>query len=368
MKKSILLLLAVFITSTMCMGQRSQRRPAVRKVYKYASYAGESGIVKVSESKDWLYMLESGKYDSDNNGVIRVNKATGEGEVVIEGQAGIYEGRRDIITDIAVTDNDQLFFICGDYFKDSQKLYLWDGNSVKTSRIMCKAYEVKASPGGRYVVCRSDNHTAYIYDGITLEKVGTGSSLDLKYTEIDDSGALWDWNDRTYTPLGGKKKTINTNFEEISSGFDGYLSHRFKIFLAHGNNAYARYGRRIYVYKENNPDVFTEYAKVPRTSDWIFVDFVVTPSGDILTTNIYEHLVEYREGQFDTPIDYGFDGIQTDIYSIPDSPHRDVIRFAPDFVDRNGNYIIGKGAVYIYNPSGIKGYTKGLGRKNRIKK
>ena len=361
MKKYIILTIVAIIASMTCMGQRTQQRQIVRKVNKFACYRGESGIVKVSESKDWIYMLESGKYPNDNNGVIRVNKTTGVGEVVIEGQADIYEDRHDVISDIAVTENDKLFFVCGDFWKDSQKLYLWDGKSVETSKVVCKAYEVKASPSGRYVVCRSSNHVAYIYDGTTFEKVGTAKNLELKTAEIDDQGGFWDANDMSYTPLGGSKRKINTNYGEANTGY----SPVFSLFLGHGNKAYVSYGRRIYLYDDNNPDVFTEYARVPRTSDWTFLAFAVTPSGDILAANHLERLVEYRKGHFDTPIEYELGGIKTDVRSMPDSPNRESIWTVPSIVDSNGNYI-----VYgdIYNPYGIKGYAKGLGHKVKVKK
>lgn len=355
-----------------------QNKTTAAPVAKFALY-GKLKARAIYVTGDTIFYVEKG----DNNAVMAIDRQTGEKSVVFPGIAGIYEGARPRIKKFYKVADDKIFTREG-----SLGVYLWDGKSVTTSPHFDKATDIIQTCGDYALLETGDGYGYDLWNVRKREKVwhhsgeGVGGQLLLV-----QNGTCWyyafDYGDDPFHPvykfgavrigLDGKKtfycKSMMSQPYVQENNIKGMTESASAQLTKSGDYIYLPVYRRVYRLDTTNEDaLWEEFAKVPANQAGNFGKLCINSKGDMLarrpgTNNKQEETQLYRAGHFDQPVNLG-DEITTGITS-PYGYNRLYVASCAWLTDAADNFIWlyrDGNEFYIYNPDGVKGYKKALGR------
>lgn len=326
----------------------------------------KTGIKSFCVTDDAIYYLEKG----NNNAVMSIDRKTGEISTVIPGIANVYEGARPCIRKIFVCGN-RLILECGKNSFTDDGIYVYDGQDVKSS--------LKLSNNGLFVV---GNDKYFLTDNPDLREISYWSVEDLKLIKkveggnakgwftpefIASDGSVWATTglDAECFTLSGTRRDYSLEKEDYvlqvrngsaQGGLNGCKVQK-------GDYLYVSCGRRVYRMNMLSPGKWEEYAKTPPTINNRFEWFCPDSKGNLYTQGVStgDYNTQYwKVGEFDSPKSLGRDlmtGLTKWGYTkIWLTLHKNV-------TDKDGNLIsVGDKEFWIYNPNGVIGYTKAVGK------
>lgn len=336
-----------------------QARPAPRVIKEVAFYDVNVKDFVVTENA--IFYLESG----DNNALMRIDGNTGEITTVLPGIANVYEGRRPYFERIEVSGNRFMLKYANDY--------KWVISNGQNGWITKEWERVDATNGNcALIILQNEDRELWdIKEMKLLARFTQDVPLGIYYTTLDSANNFW-WGTSLgvcrMTPLGERKFFSLANQSYVASEHIENINWTRAV----DNYLYVSCKRRIYRMNMLRPGTWEEYCKVPLTIDYTFSEFLPNHKGDILTynNNTWKECVQfYRSGAFDRPqvlgrekyIDTGMEQYSwSKIYV-----NQGTISVGLDkvTVDINNNYIISHGdGIRIYNPDGVVGYEKAIGK------
>ncbi|MBR1491234.1 MAG: hypothetical protein IJ610_00600 [Bacteroidaceae bacterium] len=351
------------VTNRTTTQQKKPATPQQKIIKEWAIYATKPRSVTIWQ--DYIYYVEN----NENNAVISIDRKTGEKSTLIPGIAGVYEGARPRITGIRICAGRLLFTLRG-----KEAVYEYDNKSVKSSGTIEDATGF-ISNNNRYALFYSraaakDNLLGYdlwdmenkkfIYT-FGYEEIGSVSNYK---PFISSDGCLWCESRMGFLRVapGGKSQHFSLSGQSYIQE-NGVRSIE-GICIKKGDYIYAPCNRRIYRINTMSPTPrWEEYAKIPFTQDNKFLYFSVDSQGNMLTSGDSNHDYNtqyWRVEAFDNPQSLGQSlttGFMKWGYStVTPSLHRIA-------TDEDDNFIfVDESDIHIYNPKGIVGYTKTVGK------
>jgi hypothetical protein len=389
--KGFAMLLALLTVTEVCAQTRRKTTTTTRKATTTttttAKTAAKSNVIKTiacytgAEVKSYaignkyIYYVEN----NNNNAIIGINRQTGERETIIPGIAGIYEGARMRIQEVHAS-GDKLFLIAIDRKKEYH-VYLYDGKSFESSTYLKDwGYIIKCSNKAAFIIDQAE--TFELWDTETMKKIANYGKLQILSPWYDNpnvyiasDNAVWYTGSNRNTIRGSKLNRLETNGKVTNYDLskESYLVQNdynsvFGQIFQSGDTIYAPYSRRVYRMNMLSPGKWEEYAKIPvneyKTFDRVWVD----SKGNFLTKgeSYADYNIEYyRADALDSPKAMGKSAFKTGFpYDLSTWGHQEIY---PSLylirVDDKDNFILrGDATIYIYNPNGIVGYTKAIGK------
>lgn len=346
MKKLLTLAIALLSLSAV-----AQTKKITASNPKFAIVHSEEEIDKVVAGKTTIYML---LYRFGDNSVISIDRATGKISTVIVGTDKV---SRATIQDIALLPDGRLIF-----FSANEGVRVFDGKSIESSTLIWKPdaergmveASLAISPRGHILINSQDKGQVLLDPD--FKQISQFSTVGRSYGVVDDNTNIWLSDMSNLIKLDSlgnvvaKFKTYTEPFKDIDE-FNGialssdsmlYLLTKQQIYRTHSNAA-----KLDIVCKSPNPNVK-------------FRAMHIAPTGQFYATSEdYENpgLFEYGKDLTSEP-----KGGKAIITGINDNYTTRPIEFKANqskFVgDADGNMIVySTYRVFIYHPSGIKGYT-----------
>lgn len=347
-------------------------------VAKFAMY-GKLGARAIHVTGDTIFYVEN----SSNNAVMAIDCQTGEKSVVFAGIDGVYEGARPRIKKIYNVAGDKIFTREGAW-----GVYLWDGKSVNTSPQFGKATDIIQTCGDYALLETGDGSGYDLWNVRERERVWHHSREDVGGNlQLVQNGTCWyyafDNGNDPFNPthdfgavrigLDGKQtfycKSLVSQAYVQENNIKGKTDTENALLVKKGDFIYLPVYRRVYRLDTTNEDAqWEEFAKVPANQAGNFGKLCINSKGDMLarrpgTNNSQEETQLYRAGHFDQPVNLG-DEVTTGITS-PYGYNRLSVASCTWLTDAADNFIWlyrDGNEFYIYNPDGVKGYKKALGR------
>lgn len=333
-----------------------------RFVKEVACYQLDCGVADLTVTQDYVYYIE----DSNNNAVRRINRKTGEVETVIQGQAGLYEGRRANLQGIDFAGG-KTIYAYGPYSTDRKIGIMIDGQ-LKTYK---DNWKYVFATNGKYALigcsfadCINLENMTYAYQDFNIDFGNT-------YVMQPDGSLWWPYADDGI--IGAKCKRIAGQPLFYSLSNEPYVVNEHIRYIgkmrAAGNYIYVACSRRIYAMNVQNPGTWIEYVKVPPTMNYRFGDFWVNNRGDVLACDgmiINGRVQLFRAGSLDTPQSLGR-GMYIDT-GMTQTGYNEISLFQTTvYPDADNNWVIINGrSIRIYNPDGVVGYEKARGKIIKI--
>jgi len=361
--------------------RRTVNRPATASsAAKFALY-GKLGARAIYVAGDTIFYVEKGA----NNAVMAIDCQTGEKSVVIPGIAGVYEGARPRIKKFWKVGNRKIFTR-----EDREEVFLWDGKGVESSLRFDGSKDMVTSCGD-YVLFKGMGG----YDLLNvreLRQIWHLSDEVVKYGNVllAQNGTVWyyavDQGNDPFNPLNnfgavrigldGKsvfyyRSLVNQPYvkENNIKGKSNVTDTRETSLVRKGNYIYLPVHRRVYRLDTPNEDAqWEEFAKVPANQPGDFGRIGINNRGDMLVrrpnADSFDQRTQlYPAGRFDQPINLGDE--MTSGVSSPYGYNRLYVSLCSWFTDDNDNFVLlysDGNEIYVYNPDGVKGYKKALGR------
>lgn len=326
----------------------------------------------------YIYYVEAG----ENNSVIGINQETGLVETIIPGIAGIYEGARPEIRRVSVSSGK--LFLRTYTRKDGRKFWLYDGKSLETSQQLPTWRAILKMTQNRALICSTKDQVE-LWDTQNMKKIvsfdfnfwySIGMPSLNSYLDTDkDNPALAIasddaiWSIKNEYPDGdvirrldknGHKSTFQINKEDYV--INNALNNNFSYIFYKGDFLYACKERRVYRMNMLSPGKWEEYAKIPANENKTFEVAVPDSKGNLFTwgkTSFDYNIEYYKANNLNTPTALGSYNLPTGL----DNLTKIWLSNCRVWSDNNDNFVIYVGKViYIYNPNGVVGYTKNIGK------
>lgn len=311
--------------------------------------------------KNYIFYIE----DSRNNAVMGIDQATGEVVEFVQGIATVYEEVRPTYSYIQAGGN---YLFCG-YGTDSRSVYhVYDITTKKLIKVIEDWLNIDAI-NDKYALIWPKRGSKELWDMTELKRITTysndikwGSDYKQKFFLASDGAVWFKWGEVYRVAQNGKVSMYDLSKEEyvIKNNVKniGYTTKK-------GDSLYVAAHRRIYRMNMLEPGRWTEYAKVPLSEDNTFNTFLPDSRGNLLTSgdtfyNKTDRCVErYVVGNFDNPVPMGH-YIDT---GLTDWGYKS-IGIGGALTDNQDNVIvlIDSNKLFIYNPDGVVGYTKAIGK------
>lgn len=357
------------VTTTTTTQKAVTKKPVVNTIAIYTNTHAKA----YSIGNKYIYYVE----DNNNNAVIGINRITGERETIVPGIAGIYEGARMQIKEVHAS-GDQLFLVAMDRKKEYY-VYLFDGKSFETSTYLKDwGYIIKCSNKAAFII--NQKETYELWDTKTMEKVasyGLPKGLSDWYQHpkvyISSDNTIWftgsDWNHSYGASLKridtkGSRTEYDLSKEPYSVKND--LNGSFGQIYLVGDSIYVPYARRVYRMNALHPGQWEEYAKVPVNENKKFELVWADSKGNFLTKGsaFADYNIEYyRAEALDSPKALGRDSFKSGLPEDFSTWSYQSVYPGNCLVDSSDNFIMrGDNTIYIFNPNGIVGYSKAIGK------
>lgn len=343
---------------TVTIPQKTSKAPAPL-VKTIAAYSFRPKNVFIGTN--YIFYIEN----SRNNAVMGIDQATGEVVEFVQGIATVYEEVRPTYSYIQSGGN---YLFCG-YGTDSRSVYhVYDITTKKLVKEIEDWLNIDAI-NDKYALIWPKRGPKELWDMTTLKRITTypndikwGSDYKQKFFLASDGAVWFKWGEVYRVAQNGKVSVYDLSKEDyvIKNKING-IGHVAKK----GDYLYVAAHRRIYRMNMLAPGHWTEYAKVPLTEDNSFYTFLPDSKGNLLTSgdsfyNKTDRCVErYVVGNFDNPEPMGH-SIDT---GLTEWGYKS-IGIGGARTDNQDNVIvlIDSNKLFIYNPDGVVGYTKAIGK------
>ena len=337
--------------------QKQKAAPAFDN--RVAAYLFDCSLEDITVTQGYIYYVEEG----DNNAVKRIDRKTGEVETVINGQAGVYEGRRAHLRGIYFAGGKTLYTY-GPYSTNQHAGISVDGKLKTLKNYWTDVY----ATNGNYALignwgqvdCINTGNMTYLFQGMEYDYGKT-------YV-LQPNGDLW-WPFVDGDIIGVNYRSASGKSEFYTLAKEPYIANERVREIAQmrgmGDYIYVACKRRIYAMNVHNPGRWIEYVKVPPTMDYNFTNFWINPRGDVLGTN--DMILRGRVQLFPAeatgnPVALGR-GMYIDT-RLTERGFEEISVFQTKVVaDADNNWIMINGrSIRIFNPNGVVGYAKARGK------
>ena len=350
---------------------QTQQRPSKVAIY------GEIKAQNVYMTNDTIYYVEKG----ENNAVIAIDRKTGGKTTIVPGIAGIYEGARPRIKKFASLGGHFIFTLEG-----RENVYLYTGPNIKEALHFEQATDMMTFAGDLALFSSStrtkDGRICYdLWNIRSLKQLWSYDyeSVNRGDVSIAADGSVWYYARHSYGVRGNSEivgygmKRLTPDGKVILYAIDdlpyvkennikGKTDEEYAKAVQKGDWIYLPVHRRVYRINTQAADPqWEEYAKMPATMNERFGKLIITPSGDFISRMGSSTLL-FRAGKFEQPESLGGE-IQTGVTS-PYGYREIYVNQCSARTDDENNYVFlyrGNNELYIYNPDGVKGYTKARG-------
>ncbi|MBQ6204788.1 MAG: hypothetical protein IJK46_11925 [Prevotella sp.] len=377
MKKMMMAMVALIMTGSIMQTYAQQRRNSTQKRTtttqkttqrqktttafdnRVAAYLFDCSLEDITVTQNHIYYVEEG----DNNAVKRIDRKTGEVETVINGQAGVYEGKRAYLRGIYFAGGKSLYTY-GPYSTSQHAGISIDGRLKTLKDYWTSVY----ATNGNYALignwgqvdCINLGNMTYLFQGLDYDYGKT-------YV-LQPNGDIW-WPKVDDGIIGVNYRSASGKHEFYSLAKESYIANEGVREIAQmrgmGNYIFVACKRRIYAMNVNTPGRWIEYVKVPPTMDYSFTNFWVNQRGDILGTNdmsLRGRVQLFRAEATGSPVALGR-GMYIDT-RLTERGFEEISVFQTKVVsDADNNWIMINGrSIRIFNPDGVVGYAKARGK------